>query len=194
MDIKTQNSVSGFIVGDSQLGPTKTGEPRWSVRVGQEQFAAAEGGGFNQLENVYFNLVQFGKAAQRSFAQFKPGDRFVAEGYLKDYEFTNREGEVITGTDFVVRKIGHDTAWTRYIVDREPRSTDRGAPEHTAQQHTNREHGAGLDAPDAEPSYPEAPDSAKSRSPRAKQLPVIEPKVGGKAAAEREAVGAEIPF
>ena len=46
MDIKTQASVSGFIVGDARLQQTKTGEPMLTVRVGQERFEAAPGGGF----------------------------------------------------------------------------------------------------------------------------------------------------
>ena len=186
MDIKTQASVSGFIVGDARLQQTKTGEPMLTVRVGQERFEAAPGGGFTQLENHYFNLVQFGKAAESTFAMFKPGDRFVAEGYAKNYEFTGRDGGQISGQDFVVKKIGHDTAWTRYVIDRTPRAEREVETAEKPIEH---------DAPGAEPSHPEVADSAPepSPSPRSKKSTAI-PSRGVSAATAKEPVGADVPF
>ncbi len=186
MDIKTQASVSGFIVGDARLQQTKTGEPMLTVRVGQERFEAAPGGGFTQLDNHYFNLVQFGKAAESTFEMFKPGDRFVAEGYAKNYEFTGRDGGQVTGQDFVVKKIGHDTAWTRYVVDRTPRAERGVEPAAKAIEQ---------EAPDAEPSHQEAPESPSesSPSPRPKKSTAISSR-GVSAATAKEPVGADIPF
>ncbi|MBX3194909.1 MAG: single-stranded DNA-binding protein [Microbacteriaceae bacterium] len=186
MDIKTQASVSGFIVGDARLQQTKTGEPMLTLRVGQERFEAAPGGGFNQLENHYFNLVQFGKAAESTYAMFKPGDRFVAEGYAKNYEFTGRDGGQVTGQDFVVKKIGHDTAWTRYVVDRTPR-TEREAE--TAAKPI--EH----DSPDADASHRDVADSVPEpvAAPRSKKSTAI-PSRGVSAATAKEPVGADVPF
>ena len=192
MDIRTQQSTSGFIVGDLRMQQTKTGEPMLTVRVGQERFEAAEGGGFKQLDSHFFNIVQYGKAAERTFAQFKPGDRFVAEGYTRDFEFTGREGDQITGQEFVVKKIGHDTAWTRYVVDREPRtpSAERETPA-VERQGPSREEPS---APDPEPS-PSA--SEKSRSPRSKkaaEAESIDVDPGSIESPAPQAVGADIPF
>jgi hypothetical protein len=40
-----------------------------------------------------------------------------------DYSY-EREGEQLTGEEFVAKKTGHDTARTRYDVDRTPRHRD----------------------------------------------------------------------
>jgi len=159
-----------------------------TARVGQEQFEADGQGGFQQLDNHYFNVVQYGKSAERSFNQFKPGDRFVTEGYVRDFTYENREGEQIEGKEFVVKKIGHDTARTRYEVDRSPRqpSAERDGAAPAA------EHGVEQDAPDAEPAP--ADKSTKSKSTRSRKLATIPSNGVASSTADREAVGAEVPF
>ena len=183
--ISTQQSVSGFVVGDFRMQQTKTGEPALTMRVGQEHFKADGRGGFEQLENTYFPLVQFGRAAERTFAQFKPGDRFVAEGEVRPFQFQNREGEQVKGHEFVARKIGHDTAWTRYEVDRSPRQP---AAARDAPQVEQGGPGAARSVADEEPS-----PAAKARTPRPRKPPIPEadPTASEPALA---AAGADIPF
>lgn len=124
MAIKTQQSISGFIVGSMKLEHTSSGDAMLTARVGQDRFERTDAGGFNQLDPAYFDIAMYRATAERAFVSFKPGDRFVAEGYVHEYEYTNREGQQMPGEEFVVKKIGHDTARTRYNVDR---SSRRGA-------------------------------------------------------------------
>ncbi len=191
--IKTQASTSGFIVGDLRLQQTKDGTPMLTARVGQEQFEADGQGGFIQLDNHYFNIVQYGKSAERSFSQFKSGDRFVAEGFVRDFEYENREGQTIEGKEFVVKKVGHDTARTRYEVDRTPRQP--GAEREGAAPSAER--GIEQDAPDAEPApapEPAAEQAGKSRSPRSRKLATIPSSGVASSSSSREPVGADVPF
>lgn len=186
MDIETQQSVSGFVVGDPRLQKTTAGDSALTMRVGQEHFVKdeTEAQGFRQLDNTYFNVVQYGKAAERTFAQFKKGDRFVAEGEVKDFSFTNRDNEVIEGKEFVARKIGHDTAWTRYQVDRTPRG---GTVEQGSTDISQGVEAAAPSIADEEPSH-----AARSRPARGKKAepaaidPQDEPQLA--------AAGADIPF
>lgn len=186
--IRTQDSTSGFIVGDLRLQQTKDGTPMLTARVGQEQFEADGQGGFRQLDNHYFNLVQYGKSAERSFNQFKPGDRFVTEGYVRDFSYENREGEQIEGKEFIVKKIGHDAARTRYEVDRTPRqpSVERDGAGPAA------DHGVEQDAPDAEPAPAE--QHPKAKSPRSRKLATIPANGVASSGADHEPVGADVPF
>jgi len=46
------------------------------------------------------------------------GDKFVAEGYVREYDHTTPDGEVVKAEEFVAKKLGHDLARTRYDVDR----------------------------------------------------------------------------
>ena len=61
----------------------------------------------------------FKATAERAYARFRTGDQFVASGYINEYEL-ERDGKTIPCEEFVARRIGHDTARTRYDVDRTP--------------------------------------------------------------------------
>jgi single-strand DNA-binding protein len=64
--------------------------------------------------------VMFDRTAERAYSRFKPGDRIIASGYIHEYE-QERPGEPSEIREqFVARRIGHDCAWTRYVVDRTP--------------------------------------------------------------------------
>lgn len=191
--IKTQQSISGFIVGDLRVQQIGEGKAMLTARVGQEQFESDGNKGFVQLENFYFNIVQYGKSAERSFGQFQPGDRFVAEGYVRDFKYENREGNTIEGKEFVVKKIGHDTARTRYSVDRTSRQPAVAGDGATASVAQTVEH----DAPDAEPApAEEAPveHAAKGKSARARKLSTIPSSGIASTSSSKEPVGAEVPF
>ncbi|MCT1437549.1 single-stranded DNA-binding protein [Brachybacterium paraconglomeratum] len=129
MAIRTQESLSGFIATDPQLTYTERGEARFYARFGQENYRREEGGEFTKLDPSFGNLVLYRATAERAHERFSKGDQFVAEGYSHDYTY-EREGQPIEGSEFVAKKIGHDTARTRYDVDRTPRRTvDRDAAE-----------------------------------------------------------------
>ena len=120
MAIRTQESLSGFIASDPQLTYTERGDARFYARFGQENFQREEDGTFTKLEPSFGNLVLYRATAERAFERFTKGDQFVAEGYAHDYTY-ERDGQTIAGEEFVAKKIGHDTARTRYDVDRTPR-------------------------------------------------------------------------
>lgn len=147
MAIRTQQSISGFIATDPKLSQTDRGEARFYARFGQENYRREEDGSFTQLETTFHNLVIYRATAERAFERFAKNDRFVAEGYQHDYSY-DRDGQKVEGEEFVVKKIGHDTARTRYEVDRTPRT-----PEQTVEgEATAREQSRAFDAPPPRPS------------------------------------------
>lgn len=121
MAIRTQQSISGFIATEPKLSHTDRGEARFYARFGQENYRHAKDGSFTKLEPSFHNLVMYRATAQRAFERFAKGDSFVAEGYVHEYAY-ERDGQHVEGDEFVAKKIGHDTARTRYDVDRTPRN------------------------------------------------------------------------
>ena len=82
--------------------------------------------------------------AERAFERFTKGDSFVAEGYAHEYSY-ERDGQSLSGEEFVAKKIGHDTARTRYEVDRAPRKV-------AAQETVQREQERAFDPPVSRPT------------------------------------------
>ena len=140
MAIRTQQSISGFIATDPQLTVTDRGEARFYARFGQENFHREEDGSFTKLEPSFHNLVVYRATAERAFERFAKGDSFVAEGYAHEYSY-ERDGQSLSGEEFVAKKIGHDTARTRYDVDRSPRrnGAEQAAPARDASAFTSPE-------------------------------------------------------
>ena len=122
MALHTQESLSGFIASDPQLTYTERGDARLYFKIGQEHYRREEDGSFTQTETTFHDLVAFKKTAERAHDRLAKGDKFVAEGYVREYDRTTPEGEVIKAEEFVAKKLGHDLARTRYTVDR-PRRT-----------------------------------------------------------------------
>ena len=120
MAIHPQESLSGFIATEPQLTYTTKGDPRFYARVGKEHFRREQDGTFTHLETTFHHLVMFGKSAEHAHSQLATGDNFIAEGYTRTDTY-NRDGQAVESEQFVARKIGHDTARTRYEVDRTPR-------------------------------------------------------------------------
>jgi single-strand DNA-binding protein len=119
MSIPTQMSLHGFIATPPQLTFTGSGLARFHARVGVEQWRKEPDGSFTKLDPTFHDLVIFKATAERAYARFRTGDQFVASGYINDYQL-QRDGKTITCEEFVARRIGHDTARTRYAVDRTP--------------------------------------------------------------------------
>jgi single-stranded DNA-binding protein len=141
MSVRTQQSLTGYIATDPQLTFTRQGEARFYARVGQEQFQRLEDGSFEKTGVEYTDLVQYRKAAERAYAQFRKGDSFVAEGYTHEYEHAQEDGTIEQRQEFVAKKLGHDTARTTYTIDRTPRH-DHGVEQDRATEHSV----SGLDA------------------------------------------------
>ena len=139
MSVRTQQSLTGYIASDPKLTTTSHGAARFYARIGQEQFRHLEDGSFEKVGVEYTDLVQFHKAAERAYEQFRRGDSFVAEGYTREYDEPQPDGTVEHREQFVAKKLGHDTARTTYTVDR---SRPRGR---TADQAAVRDAGATAD-------------------------------------------------
>jgi len=122
MTIHTQESVSGFIASDPQLSYTERGDARFYAKIGQEHYRKEQDGSFTQTETTFHDLVAYKKTAERAHARFVKGDKFVAEGYTREYDSANAEGEPVKAEEFVAKKIGHDLARTNYQVTRSRRT------------------------------------------------------------------------
>lgn len=117
MAIRTQQSFSGFLVTDPELTITSSGDARFYAKVGQEHFHRNDDGSFTQLESTFHNLVQYRKAAERSYERFQKGDHFVAEGYVHEYDH-DVDGNPQRAEEFIAKKIGHDAPRHNYTVNR----------------------------------------------------------------------------
>ena len=132
MAIPTQMSLQGFIATAPELTFTGKGHARCYCRVGIEQHRKEVDGTFTKLDPVYCDLVLFDRAAERAYPRFKPGDHIVASGYIHEYEQDRPNGPSQVREQFVARRIGHDSARTRYVVDRTPTRTDAPVNEMSA--------------------------------------------------------------
>ena len=126
MAIKTEPSIKGFIASDPRLTFNDDGQARFYARFGQNHYHREEDGTFTELEPSFHDLVQFGKGAELSAERFQKGDKFVAQGYVQDYQHMV-DGQQRTDEQFVAKRLGHDPNLTTYTVDRRPRS-EREAP------------------------------------------------------------------
>lgn len=118
MAIHTQDSVSGFIASDPQLTFTGRGDARFYAKIGQEHYHKEPDGSFTQTETTFHDLIAFRKTAERAHAQFTKGDKFVAEGYVRQYDRTEPDGQHVPAEEFVAKKLGHDLARTTYRIER----------------------------------------------------------------------------
>jgi single-strand DNA-binding protein len=129
MTIPTQMSLAGFIATTPQLNFTGNGVARFHARAGVEHFRRNDDGSFAKLDSTFHDLVAYGKTAERAYSRFRVGDSFVASGYIEEFE-VDHNGTTETREQFVARRIGHDTARTRYQIDRTPaRQPDPPSPD-----------------------------------------------------------------
>ncbi|QBX57317.1 single-stranded DNA-binding protein [Nocardioides seonyuensis] len=119
MSIPTQMSLAGFIVSISDLQRTTGGGDRIRLRVGVEQWRHEADDTFTKLDPTYHDVVAYDTAASVIGQRFRPGDFFVASGYIHEYEIDQRGGSLIK-EEFVARKIGHNANQTTYVVQRRP--------------------------------------------------------------------------
>jgi single-stranded DNA-binding protein len=119
MTIPTQMSLQGFIATAPQLTFTGNGTARFYARIGVEHFRKETDASYAKLESTFHDMVMFNATAERAYARFRVGDSFVASGYIHEYEL-EKQGQIEGREEFVARRVGHDTARTRYDVDRSP--------------------------------------------------------------------------
>jgi len=129
MPIPTKMSLTGFIATAPDLRFTEPGKEYCRVRVGVEQWHHEANGEWTRLEPTFHDMVAFEATAREIYARFRPGDNFIAAGYVHEYEVERPTGSVIK-EEFVARKIGHNANRTAYDVER-PRLT-AAAPESSA--------------------------------------------------------------
>lgn len=120
MTIPTQMSLQGFIATAPELNFTGKGHARMFCRVGIEQHRKEVDGSFTKLDPVFVDMVLFDRPAERAYPRFKVGDQVVASGYIHEYEQERPGSPSEIREQFVARRIGHDCARTRYVVDRAP--------------------------------------------------------------------------
>ena len=119
MSIPTQMSLAGFIVSISDLQRTTSGSDRVRLRVGVEQWRHEADSTFTKLDPTYHDVVAYDTAASVIQKRVRPGDFFVAGGYIHEYEIDQRGGSLIK-EEFVARRIGHNANQTTYVVQRHP--------------------------------------------------------------------------
>jgi len=119
MTIPTQMSLQGFIATAPQLTFTGNGTARFYARIGVEHFRKETDASYTKLESTFHDMVMFKATAERAYARFRVGDSFVASGYVHEYDL-EKQGQIEAREEFVARRVGHDTARTRYDVDRSP--------------------------------------------------------------------------
>jgi single-strand DNA-binding protein len=117
MSIPTQMSLAGFIASAPELHFARSGTECCRVRVGVEQWRKEADGSFTKLDPTFHDMVMFERVAREAYDRFRPGDAFLANGYVHEYEIEQAGGSVIR-EEFVARKIGHDSVRTTYDVQR----------------------------------------------------------------------------
>ncbi len=129
MSIRTQQSLTGFIASEPQLTFTTQGDARFYAKIGQEHYRRNDDGSFTQLDTTFHDLVIYRRSAERAYAAFAKGDKFVAEGYVRTYEH-QVDGQNQRGEEFIEVRPRHRP----HHLHRRPRSATRhrrhAAPRH----------------------------------------------------------------
>jgi single-stranded DNA-binding protein len=118
MSIPTQMSLVGFVASAPELHFTKKGDECCRLRVGVEQWRKEVDGSFTRVDPTFHDMVAFESTARETYARFRPGDCFVASGYIHEFEMERRDGPSVIKEEFVARKIGHNVNKTDYLVQR----------------------------------------------------------------------------
>ena len=115
--MRTKESLWGFFASDPQLSFNDDGEARLFAWIGQEQFERNPDGSFTQGETKYYPLKMFRRSAEHAYEKFARGDSFVASGHVQKFSY-DKNGETVSGEEFIATHIGPDAARTSYAVDR----------------------------------------------------------------------------
>lgn len=130
MSIPTKLGLVGFVATEPDLHFTGAGTAYCRLRVGVEQWRKESDGNFTRLDPTFHDMVAFEATAREIYARFRPGDSFIASGYVHEYE-THRDGEI--REEFVARKIGHNANKTQYAVMRSTLAASPSQPPPTSE-------------------------------------------------------------
>jgi hypothetical protein len=117
MTIPIRQSLEGVFLTGLRPGTTRSGIPVLRAVVRAQQWRHEQDETFTAQEPITCDLVVFHEGTQRARTRFRPGDAFVASGHVNTYD-AQRDGMTVQCHEFVARRIGHDTARTRYKVTR----------------------------------------------------------------------------
>ncbi|CAM2990924.1 hypothetical protein [Skermania piniformis] len=110
----------GYIASEPDIKSTRNGKARFFAFVGEPQYRDEPDGSRARVGTQYRPMVAYGPAAEAAASKFARGDNFVAVGYSRPYSY-KKDGRDISGKEFVVLGIGHDSLRTNYDVDRSVR-------------------------------------------------------------------------
>jgi len=111
-------SLAGFIASEPDLHFNDTGAEYCRVRVGVGQWRKEADGSYTKLDPTFHDMVAFETAARETYARFRPGDSFLASGYIHEYEIERPGEPSVVKEEFVARRIGHNANKTTYEVQR----------------------------------------------------------------------------
>lgn len=111
--VESLQCISGVLVSDPRLSISPVGRCRFTSRV--EVPLNTSGRHAAASACTVATLVLIGPLAERAYAQFTEGDRFLAEGA---WILPVTSGEERGGVEFFARHLGHDLAQHRYAIDR----------------------------------------------------------------------------
>jgi single-strand DNA-binding protein len=115
--MRTKESLWGFFASDPQLSFNEDGEARLFAWIGQEQFERNADGSFTQGETKFYPFKMFRRSAEHAYEKFARGDNFVASGHVQKFSY-QKDGETVSGEEFIATHVGPDAARTSYAVNR----------------------------------------------------------------------------
>lgn len=113
--VESLQCISGVLVGEPRLAISPIGRCRFTAPV--EVPSDSSGRRVATQARTVATLVVVGPVAERAYAQFTGGDRFLAEGAWI-LGATAPEERRSGGVEFSARHLGHDLGQHRYAVDR----------------------------------------------------------------------------
>lgn len=111
--VESLQCVSGMLIDDPRLSISPFGRCRFTAPI--EVPLVASGRHAENPARTVASLVMVGPVAERAYAQFTEGDRFLAVGAWILLDASDQE---VGGVEFFARHLGHDLAQHRYAVDR----------------------------------------------------------------------------
>ena len=101
MEIRTNQSFSGYVASVPNTEPTEDGTPKFYARGGQRQGRREPDGSYTKLPTLYMPIIAFGEAAEEAIAQLRKGSNFTADGRIKTVRFM-KDGKEVERKEFEV--------------------------------------------------------------------------------------------
>jgi single-strand DNA-binding protein len=115
--------LSGNVTGDPELRFTPSGRAVSNLSIAvNERVKNEETGQWEDTEPEFHRVTVWGDQAERVTECFRKGDRVVAVGFFQDRNWTDKEGERRTTTEFTAREIGPSLLFRDADIKRPTRS------------------------------------------------------------------------